>query len=318
VFRNTQELKNEIRAAGLDHIEDEIVSLAKPAVQIIRERVEDEDSIPVGHSKMGGKPDLPVGTPWPHWGDKPLTFIAQFRLSEFMNSAFEEPLETNPNQLTLWDLNEIPINKDWLYRNTLPPAGYIYFFYDVDEMPFGYEEEERYGSRILYVESEATPLQRVSHPSTMGQWRPIRALSSHVVRYMQKISVPFFDTIALDIYYLLRRYPKEYAEETQYKYHNFIFKNWQKWPNTTHFILGYAMTIQGPAEAYAATDSTQLYKENIEHNRKPENWQFLFQIDSDDSLGVMWGDAGNLYVCIPKSSLRDRQFKDCWTIGQCH
>ncbi|MDX2141259.1 MAG: DUF1963 domain-containing protein [Chloroflexota bacterium] len=45
-------------------------------------------------------------------------------------------------------------------------------------------------------------------------------------------------------------------------------------------------------------------------------WQFLFQIGSDDSLNVLWGDAGTLYVCIPKISLAVLQFEGCWTILQ--
>ena len=62
-----------------------------------------------------------------------------------------------------------------------------------------------------------------------------------------------------------------------------------EYPMPCHYFLGYPNQIQ----------------DSINED------EFLFQIDTDDRLNVMWGDVGILYACIPKSSLEKRSFKDC-------
>ncbi|MEO1646233.1 MAG: DUF1963 domain-containing protein, partial [Chloroflexota bacterium] len=64
-------------------------------------------------------------------------------------------------------------------------------------------------------------------------------------------------------------------------------------------------------------DEEQYERQLEEISEKAKDWQFLFQIDSDDRLNAMWGDAGILYILIPKTSLADLKFEDSWTIMQC-
>lgn len=47
-------------------------------------------------------------------------------------------------------------------------------------------------------------------------------------------------------------------------------------------------------------------------------WRLLFQIDSDESTGLNWGDAGRLFVFIPESSLVERDFAKAWCWIQSH
>jgi uncharacterized protein YwqG len=46
-------------------------------------------------------------------------------------------------------------------------------------------------------------------------------------------------------------------------------------------------------------------------------WRLLFQLGSDDTTGMMWGDLGFLYFWINEDALRSRDFHKTWMILQC-
>jgi hypothetical protein len=60
MFRDSNDLRHNIQVNGLAIIEDEIVQLAKPCVQILRSPMKGT-SLPLGSSRLGGNPDLPKG-----------------------------------------------------------------------------------------------------------------------------------------------------------------------------------------------------------------------------------------------------------------
>ena len=56
-----------------------------PAIYLLAEEA-DDDTLPIGSSKIGGAPDL--ARPWPMQDGKPLYFLAQFNLQEL--TAYDE------------------------------------------------------------------------------------------------------------------------------------------------------------------------------------------------------------------------------------
>ena len=46
-------------------------------------------------------------------------------------------------------------------------------------------------------------------------------------------------------------------------------------------------------------------------------WRLLLQFDSDDDLGIMWGDCGMIYFWIRESDIQAKLFNESWTILQC-
>jgi uncharacterized protein YwqG len=68
--------------AGLNRVSSQLAPLVTPCFRTLRTPRLDDD-IPIGASKVGGYPDLPEGVAWPDDGRRPISFVAQVRLSEF-------------------------------------------------------------------------------------------------------------------------------------------------------------------------------------------------------------------------------------------
>lgn len=47
------------------------------------------------------------------------------------------------------------------------------------------------------------------------------------------------------------------------------------------------------------------------------DWHLLFQMDSDDELNIMWGDAGLIYFWIRKQDALEGIFAKTWLVLQC-
>src|SRR5690606_14890842 len=109
---------------------------------------------------------------------------------------------------------------------------------------------------------------------------------------------------------------------------NMLFNNYS---NPTHQIYGYPRLIQNPLQYECVVDTQDINRVRkdgkIEFHRSDGElvniesemmkWQFLFQVDTDEDLNVIWGDMGTLYVCIPTTSLISHDFDASHTIMQC-
>ena len=78
--------------------------------------------IVLGSTRIGGLPDLPPDEPWPEHAGRPLAFIAQLRLVELSKLVALEQL---------------------------PESGYLFFFYDAKEQPWGYSAKDRGSWRVI-------------------------------------------------------------------------------------------------------------------------------------------------------------------------
>lgn len=70
-----------IRQHAPEHLQEAFVSLLRPAITLKVNRAEDS-GLPIGCSKFGGAPDLPLKFEWPSWDNKPLDFLAQINLQQ--------------------------------------------------------------------------------------------------------------------------------------------------------------------------------------------------------------------------------------------
>lgn len=122
-----QSVKRLIESRELEHGE-EIVAAFKKRVNVKLVPRATREEVAIGYSKFGGYPDLVSVADHP--GEN-LTFLAQFRLSDFARCESVE---------------------------ALPKEGLLSFFYDLDEQPWG-DADERHLWRVVYTNE--TTLERV-------------------------------------------------------------------------------------------------------------------------------------------------------------
>src|SRR5690349_1139828 len=145
------EIREALRA-DLGRLADVAERLTLPAIRIEPQMV-DEDTIPVGASKFGGRPDLPPDFIWPEWKGTGLTFLAQFQLSELVAYVVER---------------------------LLPSEGMLYFFYEVESQPWSYEPTDRGAWQDLFYDGAISALERRSSPYPVD---PTRFPAPHLLDY---------------------------------------------------------------------------------------------------------------------------------------
>lgn len=116
------------------------------AFEILTGRTYD-DELPVGTSRMGGRPDLPPGEPWPSCDGWPLSFLVQVDLATVDTGG------------------------------VLPSDGLLSLFYDAVEMPWGGDEGDEDGTVVRWTPA-GTPLERRDFPDDLdeddGRFDPLR------------------------------------------------------------------------------------------------------------------------------------------------
>ena len=101
----------------------------------------------------------------------------------------------------------------------------------------------------------------------------------------------------------------------------------QQRKSALHMMGGHPDVIQNSMEEECELVSNGIYlgdvkgyksPEAVALRQKPRDWRLLLQLDSDDDAGMMWGDAGRLYVWIRGSDLEARDFSKVWMFLQCY
>lgn len=118
--------RDKLEANGLAEYIAPFSELTKPGFAL--EKEDAAGTLAPGASKFGGAPDLPPDVEIPSKEGKPLTLIAQINLSDAALAGDVHPL---------------------------PGTGVLSFFYDTEEQPWGGEEDDRKGWKVLYYEDPA-------------------------------------------------------------------------------------------------------------------------------------------------------------------
>jgi uncharacterized protein YwqG len=244
-----------------------------PAVRYASRRCPDA-AMDIGDTKVGGAPDLPQGTPWPMWtkpdGERrPLQFFAQVNLAE---AAAVAPA---------------PLG--------LPTEGQLSFFADFDlpgEGIKGLHPSERDASTVLYslpgmLMVRCSPRIR---PLPSGDLRPV-GVWTWPSEPPDGVDLPDEEFDALDAV--------DQAAEAELRAQ--LPEGWLA--AGRHQLGGHARPIQHPVEeevvqALAGCFAGAAKFDHTAWERaRPQvaEWRILLQLDSDDTLEVMWGDAGTLW-----------------------
>ncbi|CAH2717328.1 hypothetical protein BACCIP111895_04520 [Neobacillus rhizosphaerae] len=268
------------------HKKKEISQAMKSAIGI-RAMQESEENIPIGTSKLGGLPDLPPHFEFPKYHHGYLSFLGQINLSE------AKPFDVD---------------------HILPDQGILYFFYDIIEQPWGFEKEDNGSFKVLYFKGDLSELTRTDYPEPIDDYSPLKAFK---VKFYQH------QTVSED---------PEGLELNEEESENFLeFRSQAMQPSKddhllpAHYMLGEPLNIQNDVfeeMVYYSNENkygTNGWQSNHREIRaRSKELVLLFQMDSDDDLDVMWGDAGILYFCIHKDDLKNKRFEKVGFILQCY
>lgn len=245
------------------------------------------ESVPCGGSKFGGRPDVPEGFEWTVFDDMPLSFIAQFDLSEV--SAYD---------------------KDGL----LPKEGVLSFFYEIDSMgmDWGFDPKTEGCARVFYFPPEAK-LSPAPFPEELEEEYRLpeaKAVMSSKMFYPD----PCDDT-------------EEYGltEEEEDEYFDAYDEISDELPGRISKLLGHPNLIQDSIPLECELVSRGIYTGSgypeitEEMKEAAKEWVLVFQLDSfDDECNLMFGDDGRIYWYIKKSDLANKRFDKAHLVLQCY
>lgn len=235
-----------------------------------------------GHSRFGGTPLMTAE--WPTWDDKPLAFLGLLDLADF--TGVETGLD-------------------------LPPSGFLNFFYEAEEQQaWGYDPAHVDGWRAIYAEPGAA--HEVVPPPGTQSFDPVW------LEVKQSVSVPDPGESVLD------QLRGRSADELHVLHEELQEEGWPS--GTLHQVGGWPGIAQNPIWLECQLAANGIYVGDSEGYADPRvadleagavEWQLLFQVDTDDAAGWMWGDVGMLYFAIRQSDLERRRFDRTWMILQC-
>jgi len=272
---STEKILKILRSKGLERIGEPVLKF--------RTLPTTKKKLPVGSSRLGGNPDLPLGIPWPVNHGRPLDFLLQVNLSEL------------PRELA---------------EDALPERGWLYFFYDLKQRPWGFDVSHRHGWRVLFYDGDRKTLGRRSRPdATDPVLRPC-GLSFFEGIYVNWPSLQDEQSLAD-----LRSLTNEGLFEAQVE-------------NSGHRILGNNHGCQGDMQLESQLASHGVFLcdgrcPNFDH-AKAEQLEagirlslLLLELRSDENAGLEWTAYGTLYFWICEEDLCNCDFHNVWASFQC-
>ncbi len=275
------------------------------AMELRRTEVAGDGELPLGTSKVGGKPHLPAGFVWPRFeaedcegevAERPLSFVAQIDLAA----------------ATTYDI-----------EHRLPESGFLYFFYDVISQPWGFEPEDSGGAKVYYYDVSADALSVVEFPKDMADEAKI-PLSRIDFRVMDEL--PGYEEFCdlTDTARFGESFDWDSYDETV----EGLIEIQDCSPDEVCKLLGYADLIQGSilydCAKYAEMSDVRTDKkwqdmtaaEKEAFHEEERKWVLLAQFGtlSDE---VMFGDCGSIYFYIRREDLAARRFDRTHICLQC-
>lgn len=269
-------------AAGLSRLLKDLDYLTKPSIRLYTTPAGEYD-ISIGASRIGGVPDVPPGFTWPDLKGMPQSFVAQIYLDEVHQ----------------YDTS-----------GALPQSGMLWFFYDAKQETYGADPADRGGWRVIFSD-DYSELQRTTAPANLpaeSQFKAcsIRFASEITLSQQPKLEIPHFD----------------WTDDEIHKYETLLstFPNPEDHGALHNRLLGNPETIQDDMRLECQLASHGVTDINdpraAELSKGAMAWQLLLQIDTDERIGMRWGDAGMIYFWITGPDLQKHDFDDTWLVLQ--
>lgn len=261
------------------------------------EKSETNEAIPIGTSKIGGKPHLPKGFRWPYFKGKnydgetakrPLSFIAQFNMSE--TASFDS-------------------------ENLLPHSGFLYFFYELETMCWGFEPKDIGCAKVYYSDVPAANLCETSFPEKLDE---SKIVPEYKLSFRLTNSLPCYEEFG-ELFENDLEWDEYDNAAAEYGVNHDIS------PEETFKLLGYADLIQGSMLRECESVVSGIYcgspkklSDRVQNRIAAggREWILLAQFGTlSDEL--MFGDCGCIYYYIRREDLKKRRFDKVHLILQC-
>ena len=243
---------------------------------------------------LGGEPVTAAPLAWPRVNGRPLSFLAQLDLEEL-------------------DLSEAA---PWL-----PGAGRLLFFYDVDDQPWGFRPGDR-GSWAVVLDPAGPALEARPAPPDLEDDRRVPGVKALRGEPAASLPSPGRDGTSTRVADLTGH---DDDDDDLYDAYADLYEDDGEHPR--HQVGGFPHPVQndsmelqcqlvtggvdcGSAAGYRSPEGQRLASQ-------PNDWRLLLQLDTDDDVGVMWGDAGTLYFWVRERDARAGRFGDVWLVLQC-
>jgi hypothetical protein len=218
-------------------------------------------------ARLGGLPSLPDDVEWPTWpGHGPLSFVGELACERL--AAF--PLD-------------IPF----------PSTGRLLFFYrdgsydDEPETVGTWDASTLQGARAIHVDGGSprpAPEGTTTYPEQRYAGRAIVTAPDWQHPDLEAaFGSPGRDATSLMTHPVAA---DVFTEELRARHHG-----------PGHQVGGYADPIQGPVEQEVAVAAlgNQVHPGDPRLEEEAGRWELLLQVDTDDDVEMVWGDAGALY-----------------------
>ena len=261
-----------IEGHGLTAQAKVIRKLTRPAI-LLRTKKSSEAKIPLGASKIGGKPDLPSDTPWPLFTDgKPLAFLAQLDLAEMakVGSPIKGlPIDGLLSLFSVWG---------WVEDGDADPH-----VPDVDW------DKQLAWTVVLHTPS-GTSLERRKAP------RGVNSFKGAILEPISILSLPnsASEPSVSELKWTENQYDS--FDSMQMSFHSVQLRHWLKSDSqANHQLGGYAVFQQQYPEELLGTGRAML-----------------LQIGTDERTEMCWGDGGELTFYADAKALAKGRFERLW------
>ena len=278
------DIKKQIKQLKWDSDPEEVIELLNPSVGI--KVLDTMEFAPLGHSKFGGKPDLPFEKRWPTFSGIPMSFIAQINLSEVSVLGRE------------YDV---------------PKHGWLYFFMYINDEDYHFPEETG-EYRILYHAGDVTGLEQKEFPEDLTE----------LGRFKEK-GIGFFNHYSLPSYLnknISDLHLSDGDVQRLKQVSTGICALTGAEQEVHHQFLGEATSLMGDVN-YMWADNYIIFENysntvKFDINEVEKDFMLLLEVDFfDDKLGFEeFGGKSSAYFGIRNQDLNDKKFQKSVLIFQ--
>jgi uncharacterized protein YwqG len=187
----------------------------------------------------------------------------------------------------------------------------LWFFYDAQQETYGEDPADRGGWSVIFSASDLSKLQRTSALAKLPAASQFKACSINFASEITLSQQPKLEIPDLD-----------WTDAEQKRYETLLstFPSSADRATMHHRLLGFPDTIQDDMRLQCQLTTNGVTDMNDPRaaalSKDAMEWQLLLQIDSEERIGMRWGNAGMLYYWIKDADLQAHRFDATWLVLQ--